>query len=791
MFGVLMAGMTYVAVDSMYPVERIQHILDDCGCRFVIWAAPGQTHQNLVDLDLPLVQGMIDVDEAIHSNNVKAQNPFVTVSPALDDLAYIVYTSGSTGKPKGVKIRHCGLANLVRSPPHNLGIQPGERVLQVLSLAFDGCVNDIYSTLCNGGTLVLCTNVVEELAQVDVAAMTPSMLSALNPSAYPNLRRIITAAEPLPQRLAQKWGALYPLYNAYGPSECTVCTHVDRVQPQQPITIGTPIAGSVCRVLDSHLRPVPVGVPGELYIGGYCLSAGYVNRPDLDEIHFVPDPGDSTQRLYRTGDMARWLSDGRLEYLSREGDFVKLRGYRVEIGEIETVLSKDSVVTGCAVVIYQEHVYAFVTPDTVDDTLVLAQAQAVLPHYMVPKALFPLNTLPLTANGKVDKKKLHDQVQDRLQQVPTSSNPVVKPQTLKQGLIVDSLVQTLFLASDRVGIHDSFFQLGGDSISAIRLSANLRERGLTVSVANIFDHPTAYTLAEVATEVTPVDPEEAARTQAPVVGTVPLTPIQHWFFDLQLETVHRFNQSFMLEMKPSQPAQMIISAIQQLITHHDMLRGRFVNDENMDTWCQSVAPFQSGSNSSLLHTEVVADPMGITALRRHCVALSECLSITTGPLVAVGIYRGQQGEQLVYWTVHHLVVDLVSWRIMLEDLANLLIGKSLPAKTVSYQTWAHHLLEQAPLLNKSDQEELNQGPVKPSPKLYVDFDSPLSLNTIGSKVTATRLATKTVTSQILGASETGGLRAKPLELLLAGFTWAYLTTTGESNVTVDLESHGR
>ncbi|HEV3049932.1 MAG TPA: amino acid adenylation domain-containing protein, partial [Longimicrobium sp.] len=415
MLAVLKAGGAYVPLDPAYPAERLAFMLADSGAPLLLTR-------------LPLPQGLasdaaevvcLDADRArIEAESGEA--PAAGVLP--DNLAYVIYTSGSTGRPKGVLVPHRGLANVARGHARDLGVQAGDRVLQFASPSFDASVFEMVMALAAGATLVLGTR--ETLApgpdllrllhdeEVTVATLPPSALAVLPPAELPALRTLMTAGEACPAELVERWAPERRFFNLYGPTEATIwsATAACASGGGRP-PIGRPVANTTAYVLDPRGAPVPAGVPGELYVGGAGVSRGYAGRPGLTAERFVPDPfGAAGGRLYRTGDRVRWSARGELEFLGRVDEQVKVRGFRIEPGEIEGVLRRSQGVADCVVVAREDEpgekrLVAYVVGDGEAGAL-REHLLRELPEYMVPSAFVFLDALPLTPNGKLDRKAL-------------------------------------------------------------------------------------------------------------------------------------------------------------------------------------------------------------------------------------------------------------------------------------------------------------------------------------------------------------------------------------------------
>ncbi|KAJ3057633.1 hypothetical protein HK102_011000, partial [Quaeritorhiza haematococci] len=388
-----------------------------------------------------------------------------------NDLAYIIFTSGTTGRPKGVMIPHRGLVNLVCNEPGNLCAAPGRRVAQFMNISFDGAVMEIFAALCNGATLVLSgPEAIEMMKTVDCTIVTPTALASLDPEEHANLMYVTVGGEACPASLVKLWSDRVQMFNAYGPTEITICSSIAELSAEKPVTIGRPLANRYCYVLDENLAPVPVGMPGELCIGGEGVALGYVNRSEETAIRFVQDPfRDDGSKMYRTGDLARWMSNGELQYIGRKDDQIKFKGYRIELAEIEAAACEKEGVSGAVVLIKDNVLAAFVTPDSckVDDLRDWLLER--LPSYMVPSAILPMERFPETSNGKVDKKALLS-----LDVQVTIKLPVAEKEQRMAQIWADVLKG---VDVSQIGLHTTFFELGGDSISAIRLSSKCKENG--------------------------------------------------------------------------------------------------------------------------------------------------------------------------------------------------------------------------------------------------------------------------------------------------------------------------
>ncbi|TCP54485.1 amino acid adenylation domain-containing protein [Tumebacillus sp. BK434] len=504
MFGILKAGGAYLPLDPAYPGERLSFMLEDSGAKILL------TQAHLAE-QLPkhsVRQILLDADWAQIAVE-SAANPAPAAGP--HSLAYVIYTSGSTGKPKGVLLEHAGLFNLVHVLHDAFQIDGSTRVLQFASFSFDASVAEVFTVLSAGGTLVLADK--NDLLpgpallkllndkQVHNVTLPPSVLAMLSGDDLPHLRTVISAGEACTKEIVERWSTSGRRFvNGYGPTENTVCTTHALLSTGSAVHIGRPNPNVEVYILDSHGQPVPLGVPGELYIGGAMLARGYLNRPELTAEKFVPHlfPSDGGAKLYRSGDLVRWRPDGTIEYLGRLDHQVKVRGFRIELDEIEAQLIRQDGVESSVVIARedqpgQKRLVAYVTTQeqaalTVPD---LRQAlKASLPDYMVPSAFVLLTAFPLTPNGKIDRKALPAPDGERA----VESAYVAPGSELEQQV---TAIWQAVLGLDKIGVHDNFFDLGGHSLLMVKVHERLQqEMKREFSVVEMFKYPTVSALVK-------------------------------------------------------------------------------------------------------------------------------------------------------------------------------------------------------------------------------------------------------------------------------------------------------
>ncbi len=704
--GVLKAGAAYLPLDPAYPAARLALMVEDSGARIVIGA-----RYMLDDLLAHLGVTALALEDACLCADA------VVLAPLnLDTPAYVLFTSGSSGRPKGVAITH---RNAVHSTQARLAVYGEEPpVFLLLSpFSFDSSVAGLFWTLSTGGTLVIA----DAVARTDIASLSalmdhhgvthllalPSLYALLlehaSRSALARLRVAVVAGETCPSELPahHRAAAGGRLFNEYGPTEATVWCSVHDATAHQgpaPTPIGRPIPGAALHVLDRHLRPVAPGAEGELYVGGPGVGRGYVGQPAQTAASFLPDPFSAVPgaRLYRTGDRAKHAPDGTLVFLGRIDAMVKIRGHRVEPGEIEAMLAGHPAIAACAVVTRgatdaERRLVAFAVPRagmTVDPAEVQAYLGERLPAALIPASFRVLPVLPQLPNGKVDRLALAEPPEAG---AATPDSHAVIRSAAEQTL---AAIWAEVLRIDPPGSQANFFESGGDSILAIQIAARAQRAGLSIRARTLLDHPVLADLAAIAGTPRPSVPAEAGR----VVGAAPLTPIQHWFLDDDPVDPGHFLQAVLLTLDTPVDSAVLHAATARLLEHHDALRHRF--RKGAQGWEQialeQVALDLDDEAPSFRDIDLAAIPHHeqAEALRR---AIDEAIALDplAGPVLIARRYRlgGAEPDRLLL-AAHHLVVDGVSWRILLEDLATLLDGLSagrsvaLPAKTVAFRDWA-------------------------------------------------------------------------------------------------------
>jgi non-ribosomal peptide synthase protein (TIGR01720 family) len=612
----------------------------------------------------------------------------------------------------------------------------------------------------------------------------------------PALQNIIVAGEACSTGLVTQWSKDRRFFNAYGPTESTVCgTVYECPNGSHKLPIGRPIINTQVYILDPHLQPAPVGVPGELYIGGAGLARGYLNRPELTSEKFICNPfrNEPGARLYKTGDLARYLSDGNIEFLGRLDDQVKIRGFRIELGEIEALLGQHPAVQETVVMVREDvpgnkRLVAYVVINqaaapTIPKLRHFLKQQ--LPEYMVPSAFVLLDALPLTPNGKVDRRALPAPDTTR----PELAGTYVTPRTSVEELLAG--IWTDVLRLEKVGIHDNFFELGGDSILSIQIMARANQAGLRLTPKQLFGNQTIAELATVAGTTSVFQAEQGL-----VTGEVLLTPIQEWFFEQEFAEPHHWNQAMLLEVPPTLDLVLLQRVVQQLLIHHDALRLRFMRSAS--GW-QQVNAFPDEA-FSCTRVDLSSLPKGeqTPAIEAAATELQASLNLEFGPIVRVALFDlGSNQPNRLLFVIHHLAVDGVSWRILLEDFQTGYQQLSreepikLPPKTTSFQNWAQCLTEyaQSPALEQELDYWLDSSRSAIAP-LPVDYPASKDGNTVTSacnvSVSLSAEETRALLQEVPKAYHT-----QINDVLLTSVVQTFAQWTGSRCLLVNLEGHGR
>lgn len=781
--GVLKSGAAYVPIDPATPKERIEHILNDAAPKVIL------TREKTMETEVPFISmNLEDLGE-------KETNPACAVEKS--DIAYVIYTSGTTGKPKGVAVTRGNLDHYLSYADQEYQKEACTTVL-ITSLSFDLSVTSLFLPLISGGSLLLKGADAEERLRaafkdnrVTFLKLTPSHLKMLETYAdgvdVPNLEVLIVGGEEFTTDTAWKTqkllGDRVKIHNEYGPTETTVgcCDYVYSSEKDKGLSVGIghPIANMQLYILN-EMELCGVGVPGELCIAGDGVAKGYLNQPELTAEKFIDNPyGEG--KLYRSGDLARWLPNGEMEYLGRIDEQVKIRGYRIELYEIESVLRNQPGISDVAVVALEvggdKSICAYLIPTNQEQQLDMSEIKNdlrdKLPEYMLPGFMMQIDALPLTSNGKLDAKALPEPN-------ALAGQEYMPPRTKTEKVITDIFEEILGISP--VGIEDSFFELGGDSIKAIKAVSKLREKGYKLSFAALMYQQTPRKIGENIQmgEVNQV------YEQGEINGESPLTPIQLEFFNKNHVVPNHYNQALMLRSDEPFDIPSLKTAITEIIKHHDALRNVY-DGQRQITLSTEESKLYDWYEKDYTKVQDVSKEIEYASDK-----LQASIDLATGPLVKVGLFHSDSGDHLLI-CVHHLGIDGVSWRILLEDLFSGYrqiqeTGKiTLPMKTASYKEWANALTQYAKSEVLSDEIAYWKNISDKSNSTETFKSTQTASGQYKNKVV--KVDSETTKKLLLEAGKT--YKTEINDLLLASLTIAVKEWRNSKYLTIEMEGHGR
>lgn len=708
--GILKAGAAYMPISEEYPVNRIQYMMEDSKATIVLTEKALMEQVSYVE-KVSFVNHIVCIDnEELYKNY---SNERLDNTRDSRDLAYVIYTSGTTGKPKGVMLENRSVVNLIYSL-YDKVYQRYEGDLKIALIApyiFDASVKQIFASLLLGHTL----HIIPEEARIDgellldyyianridISDGTPIHLSILSNCSRERLKRIpircfLIGGEALHNGIVENLLGkcncnenTLDIVNVYGPTECCVDATsylINQDNCNEDIVIGKPLNNVRLYVLDKYQKIVPIGIPGELYISGEGVARGYMNSQELTRSAFMEDCYHDGMRMYRTGDLVKWTEEGTIKYLGRIDDQVKIRGFRIELGEIEKQLLKHKEITEAAVLARDndfdsKYLCAYLKADSkisIDE--IRRYLSEELPEYMIPSYFVQLDQLPVTINGKVDRKLLPEPKITATE----LEVPIELPEDETQEILVKVWCEVLGL--QQVGIHNNYYSLGGDSIKAIQISSKLRDYNLKVAIRDLLQHQTIDELSKYVTST------DIKASQEMVTGQVKLTPIQKAFFERHYKVENHYNQSIMLYSKMGFNEKFVEKAFEKIMNHHDALRMTFKKDGY--EIIQINKNDDSQSFEFLIYYVAVEDYESY--IEEKVREIQSGIDIEDGPLVKLGLFKTYEGDHLLV-VIHHLVIDGVSWRILLQDFElayKQLTQKqeiSLSSKTDSYKEWAKQI----------------------------------------------------------------------------------------------------
>ncbi len=799
LLAILKAGGAYVPLDPEYPLDRLHYMIEDSDIGLLL--SDAAMFEALGELPAMVACWCLEDDLPVLANYPADALPFVSLA---QHQAYLIYTSGSTGKPKGVVVSHGEIAMHCQAVIERFGMRAHDCELHFYSINFDAATERLLVPLLSGAQVVLRAQGqwdAEEICalirthRINVLGFTPSYGSQLaqwlatQQQTLP-VRMCITGGEALTGEHLQRIRAAFTpevFFNAYGPTE-TVVMPLASLAPQAleegagSVPIGRIIGDRVAYILDADLALVPQGATGELYVGGAGLAQGYHQRPGMTAERFVADPFASHGgRLYRTGDLVRQRADGLVEYLGRIDHQVKIRGFRIELGEIETRLLEHEAVREAVVLALDspsgKQLVAYLTSEAEPASLreaLKAHLKAQLPDYMVPAQVIVLESMPLSANGKLDRRALP-------QPDPQANRqPYVAPRNALESTL--AAIWRAVLNVQQVGLDDNFFELGGDSILSIQVVSRARQAGIHFSPRDVFQHQSVQTLAAVATRS-----EQVTAEQGVLTGSSGLTPIQHWFFDTDIPARQHWNQALVLKPLQLLDPHRLEQALLAVLEHHDALRLSFT------------------PHGAHWHAEHLAVPQGGVLMQAQVGDMDQCAALFTdtqrsldlehGPLLRALLVDGPLGQQRLLIAIHHLVVDGVSWRVLLEDLQTvyrqLSEGQSvnLPAKTSALRDWAARLKAYAG--SESLREELGVWQAQlAGPALALPVARPHGARRHREAETVSVRLDSEHTRQLLQQAPSA-YRTQVNDLLLTALARVLCRWSGHDSALIQLEGHGR
>ena len=810
LLAVLKVGAAYLPMDSKYPAERLAQMLEDAQPAVLVTKASIQQQLNLN------VAQVVDVDNEAISQQA---NDNLNQTVDLEQIAYVIYTSGSTGKPKGVELTHRGLANFVQQSTAQYGFRTDERVLQFASISFDAAVEEIYLTLCSGSTLVLRDDEMIASSERFCQISSQQQLSVWDlPTAFwhrltldiaqgvatlpESLRLVIIGGEKVQPQIVHTWqqisrGRNVRLLNTYGPTEATVvatCYEVDdswQYEAGVEVPIGCPLGNMESYVLDAQRQLVPLGVVGELYIGGPGLAAGYLNRPELTAERFVAHPFKKRERLYRTGDLAKMSPEGCLHYFGRADDQVKIRGFRVELGEVESAISEYPGVKEVVVLAKEGEsgsfalcAYVVCQPGAVVEGRSLRRVlKQTLPEYMVPSYMVTLDELPLSRTGKVDRKALP---------YPDSSDLAVADEYTAPRSDIEAELAELWsslLDVSPVGVETSFFELGGHSLLAMQLLSSIQQQfQVQLSLSDLFAQPT---VAHLASMIQSGNHQAIALPDIPVIersGPLPVSIAQQriWLLEQMGELGATYHIALRLEIRGALELDILNRSLALLVERHESLRTTFL--------VQDSQPVQVIHDSMPIQVETAQAEKSDLDLdsnldRAAQLYAEQPFDLETGPLLRVKLFQVDSQRQMLVFAVHHIIADGWSVGVLIQEMMRLypalLVDRQpetlhLPVQPADFAQWQREWLQGDQLQQQLDYWKQQLAGATASLSLPTDRPRQSEQSYKGAVLTAT--LSKNLTQQLNRFSQQTGTSL--YMTLLSGFGVLLHRYSGQSDILI-------
>lgn len=785
------AGAAYLPIDPSYPVERINYMLEDSRSNMLL------TNFNITD-EIKFKGSIININNEDLKGYSKTDLPKTN---SLSDLVYIIYTSGSTGKPKGVMIEQQGLTNYIWWANKMYLKDEEEAMALYSSISFDLTVTSIFTPLISGNKIVIYDNDETEFVlykilrenKATVIKLTPAHLTLLKDmdNTKSSIKRFIVGGEDLKVNLAKEacniFGKNIEIFNEYGPTEtvvgCMIYKYDEEKDSGVSVPIGYPADNVQIYILDNELNPVSTGFVGELYVSGDGVARGYLNREELTNERFIKNHFVKGKRMYKTGDTARYLENGAIEYVGRSDNQVKIRGHRIELGEIERYLIENECVKD-AVVVFKEDslgnkiLNAYVVSENkVTDSELKQWLLKFLPKYMIPTNFVFIDKLPLTLNGKVDYALLPEP--------EVAEREFIKYETPAEKELVKAMEE--ILSVENISINDNYYQLGGDSIKAIQISSKLKNLGLNIKVKDILAYDS---IAEIAATI---EESEAVSliSQDKSEGTVERTPIIEWFFSKKFSNDSFYNQHVLLEYNGKLDIDKVIITVNKLIEHHDALRINY--DRKNNNLYYNNNKFEEMSTFKHYNLSEYSCDEQYKNIKKIIKETDSGINIENSSLFKVAMIDCENSRQALLFTAHHLIVDGVSWRVILDDFMTILKQLNedsdikLPPKTHSYKEWSDGLQTYSKN-NFSDEVEYWKSILDRKINYNIDYDNEEDIVET-SNILSEEIDEETLNNLIEKSNEIYNIDLN--EVLIIGLVLTLNKLNKKDEIILELERHGR
>lgn len=795
--GILKAGAAYLPLDPEYPMERLTYMVSDSKAQIII------TQHHLSEMVSNITnhtKPQIVLIEQILNKLAIINESILHKKSTADNLAYVIYTSGSTGKPKGVMVEHHSLVNHNLSCIRDYQINASDIILQASTISFDIFLEEVFPSLISGATLTIMDHNIllnqDNFAlfikkyQPTILNLSTSLWNILyNTISSYHIKLLIVGGETIKHDKYINWHKKNktPLINAYGTTETSITSIIYKEYTiNHNITpIGKPIDNTQIYILDEYLNPVPIGVTGEIYIAGAGVARGYLNNPELTKEKFIANPFTAGTKMYKTGDLAKYLPDGNIVFLGRIDQQVKIRGFRIEIAEIESIIATYPKIIDNIVIVKQDDnnkqlICYYVSDDELPQQDLRKYLAEKLPNYMMPAIFIKLAEIPLTPSGKTDRKSLANKEISL-----NNQDNIVLPQTKCEKTLVKIWQDILNIKN--IGINDNYFHLGGDSIKSIQIISKAREYKLHYNIKDLFQYQTIKELAAAHMDI-PAD-LPANNNIDNITGEVPLTPIQLWFFERQKTQISHWNQSILLNTKQTIPIAQLKETIAKLLNYHDSFKLRY--KLNNEQWQQyyNVSNYQP-KTIKIKEFDISNIKNSDDYIKTQCELLEQTLNIVNGPMINFAYFHSKK-ENYLFIAVHHLVIDGVSWRIILNDL-NILLQcptAKLPAKTTSYKKWSEKLYEY--VNSKIIKQEISYW--------HKQYDLAITIKPVSANKNSFKIKDTDNMKMVLPAESTRKLlnqsnhsfKTEINDLLLTALLLSYQKWTNNHGLQIDLEGHGR